>query len=156
NGTVTASIPAGAAQDLAGNNSLASTSTDGTVTYDSIAPAAPAITGIVNDTGSSSTDAITSDPTLLILGTAEANSIVTVTRAGTGVIGTANANGSGNWNFDYTGTTLVAGSYSFTATATDVAGNVSASSAAFAVTVDTSAPNAPAFTGISSDTGTSS
>jgi Ca2+-binding RTX toxin-like protein len=37
-GTVVASIPAGAAQDPAGNPSLASTSTDNTVTFDGVAP----------------------------------------------------------------------------------------------------------------------
>jgi hypothetical protein len=37
-GTVTASIPAGAAADLAGNQSDASTSSDATVTFDNVAP----------------------------------------------------------------------------------------------------------------------
>jgi predicted extracellular nuclease len=38
NGTVTASIPANAATDAAGNNSIASTSTDNTVTFNNTAP----------------------------------------------------------------------------------------------------------------------
>ncbi len=38
NGTVVASIPAGAAPDAAGNASTASTSTDNTVTFDTTAP----------------------------------------------------------------------------------------------------------------------
>src|SRR5439155_214039 len=38
NGTVLASVKAGAAHDAAGNNSLISTSTDNIVTYDTIAP----------------------------------------------------------------------------------------------------------------------
>src|SRR5207248_415388 len=37
-GTVVASIPAGAANDLAGNASLASTSTDNTVLFDNVPP----------------------------------------------------------------------------------------------------------------------
>src|SRR5207247_4744922 len=37
-GTVVASIPAGAAQDAAGNSSQTSTSTDNTVTFDGVAP----------------------------------------------------------------------------------------------------------------------
>ena len=38
NGTVVASIAAGAAQDAAGNASTASTSTDNTVAFDAVAP----------------------------------------------------------------------------------------------------------------------
>jgi hypothetical protein len=43
-GTVIVTVPAGAAQDLAGNTSSASTSTDNTVTFD---PVLPVVTGIV-------------------------------------------------------------------------------------------------------------
>ncbi len=73
-------------------------------------------------------------------GTAEASSTLTVTRVSVGVIGTCTANSSGVWSFDYTGTTLPAGSYSFTATATDAVGNVSPNSSAYNVTIDTTAP----------------
>ncbi len=59
-------------------------------------------------TGSSSTDQITSDQTLALSGTAEIGSLVTITRVGVGIIGTATADGSGNWSFDYSGTTLAA------------------------------------------------
>src|SRR5205823_2158017 len=38
NGTITAALNAAATTDLAGNNNLASTSTDNTVTYDTTAP----------------------------------------------------------------------------------------------------------------------
>src|SRR6185369_12308530 len=128
------------ATDVAGNVSAVSPSF--AVTVDT-SVTAPVFTGITTDTGSSSTDQITSDQTLILNGTAEANSTVTVTRVGTGVIGTATATGAGSWSFDYTGTTLAAGTYSFTATATDVAGNVSAVSPSFAVTVDTTTPAVP-------------
>jgi LPXTG-site transpeptidase (sortase) family protein len=43
-GTVSASIPAGGVQDLAGNTNAASTSTDNTVTYDTTAPALTSFT----------------------------------------------------------------------------------------------------------------
>ena len=102
-------------------------------------PNPPVIASLTPDTGSSSTDGITSANTLLLNGTAEAGSTVTVTQVGTGVIGSTPADGSGNWSFDYTGTTLADGSYTFTATATDVNGT-SASSATFVATVDTVAP----------------
>src|SRR5439155_21491984 len=95
------------------------TTANSSVTFDLTAPTAPVITGISTDSGSSSSDGITSDQTLILSGTAEANSTVTVTRVGTGIIGTATANGSGAWSFDDTATTLAAGNHSFTATATD-------------------------------------
>jgi hypothetical protein len=80
---------------------------------------------------------------------------IAVTRVGVGVIGTATASGAGAWSFDYTLTVLPAGNHSFTATATDTAGNISAGSAAFNVTIDITAPAAPSLTGITSDTGSS-
>lgn len=124
------------------------------VLVDTTAPATPVFTGVAGDTGASSSDNITSDTTLVLNGTAEAGSTVTVTRVSTGVLGTAVANGLGVWSFDYTGTTLGAGDHSFTATATDSAGNVSAVSGAFIVTVDASV-NAPVITAVSTDTGSS-
>jgi hypothetical protein len=117
---------------------------------DTIFPAAPVITGISDDTGAAG-DLLTYDPTLMLSGTAEADSVVTITLAGTGSIGSTNANGSGAWTFDYTGTELPAGTNVFTATATDAAGNTSPASAALSLTVDLSA-SAPTFTGISDDT----
>lgn len=125
------------AVDVAGNSS----GTSGTylVTVDTVSPGVPVIAGISSDTGTSATDGITSDTTLTLSGTAELNAMVTLVRSGVGVIGTVTASGAGQWSFDY-GTALVDGTYIFTATAQDVAGNVSAASADFPVTVDTSAP----------------
>ena len=101
------------------------------VTIDLTPPTAPAITGIATDSGSGSSDHITNDQTLILSGTAEANSLVTLTRTEIGIIGTTTANGSGNWTFDYTGTTLTEASHIFTAVATDSAGNVSPTSGAW-------------------------
>src|SRR5207245_766515 len=125
------------------------------VTIDTTAPTAPAVTGITTDSGSNSSDGITNDTTLVSTGTAEANSSVQVVKGGVSS-GTTTANGSGAWSFDYTGTTLAEGSYSFTAKATDAAGNVSVASSGFSVTVDTTAPNAPAVTAITTDSGSNS
>src|SRR5262249_54965008 len=61
--------------DKAGNTNSATTST---FTIDNTVPAAPVITGIINDTGSSSSDGITSDTSLSVTGTAEADSRITV------------------------------------------------------------------------------
>lgn len=141
------------ATDPAGNVSTAST--DFLVTVDTASPGQVTITTISTDTGASSTDGITNDQTLTISGTADANTTVTVNRTGVGALGTATANGSGAWTFNYTGTTLPEGSYIFTATSVDLAGNTGAASAAFPVTIDITAPAAPAITAITTDTGTS-
>jgi hypothetical protein len=80
----------------------------------------PTVTGITRDTGSSSTDGITGDPTLIIRGSAPPNTIVTITRTGTGVIGTTVTDRFGHWQFDYTQTVLPPGSYGFTASVPQV------------------------------------
>lgn len=146
-----AQIVAANVSDLAGNPATQATRT---LTVDKAVPVAPVLVAISNDTGSSTTDFITSDTTLIFSGTAEANSTVTVTRLGTGVLGTATANGAGAWTYDYSGTTLAAGEHSFIATATDSAGNASAASSAIIVTVDTTT-SAPVIASISGDTGSS-
>lgn len=138
--------------DVAGNASAASDAF--LVTVDTTDPDAPVITGISDDTGGSGNDAITSDTTLTVSGTAEANAVVDVF-LGAANIGTVNANGAGAWSLNHA-TPLAEGQHSFTAQATDLAGNGSAASAAFLVTVDTTAPLAPAITGVSDDTGSSS
>jgi uncharacterized delta-60 repeat protein len=137
------------ATDAAGNVSAISAAFN--VTIDTTVPAAPTIATITTDSGIAG-DRVTNDNTLLMAGTAEANSSVELFQNGT-AIGFTSTNGTGNWTFDYTGTTLTDGAYTFTARATDVAGNVSAASANFAVTVDTIAPSIPSITGFSTDTG---
>jgi methionine-rich copper-binding protein CopC len=109
---------------------------------DTIPPAAPSITSVTDDvaplTGTVASGGSTNDTVLVLAGTAEANSTVTL-RNGSTSLGTVTANGSGAWSF--TTATLANGStYSFNATATDAAGNVSAASTNYIVTVDTAAP----------------
>jgi hypothetical protein len=128
------------AVDSSGNSS--SPSGPLSILIDVTVPAAPVISGITTDTGGDPSDEITSDQTLVFAGTAEADSMVTLTRSGSGAIGTTMADLGGAWTFDDTATTLAAGSYSITATATDLAGNVSTASATLNVTVDTAAPTA--------------
>jgi Animal haem peroxidase/Bacterial Ig-like domain/RTX calcium-binding nonapeptide repeat (4 copies) len=97
----------------------------------------PTITGISSDTGSSTTDGITKDNTLILSGKAVLNSTVQVFLGSNPTpIGFATTDLSGNWSFDYTGTSLADGSYTFTAIA-QVAGYTSAPSTGFNVTVDT-------------------
>jgi large repetitive protein len=62
-------------------------------------------------------------------------------------IGTTTSNSSGNWTFDNTKTTLPAGSYVFTAIATDLAGNVSQVSNSYNVLIETHC-NAPVISGV--------
>ncbi|MFY9916591.1 MAG: Ig-like domain-containing protein, partial [Nocardioidaceae bacterium] len=135
--------------DVAGNSV---TSTPWPVTLDTTAPAAPVLTGISDDTGASATDLVTNDANQTVLGTSEAGTGVTLKRSGS-TVATTTADGGGAFG---AGVTLVEGTNSFTALATDVAGNVSTPSAALTVTLDTVAPMAPALTGISNDTGSSS
>ena len=123
-----------AATDLAGNRGPASAPYAADT-----ALAAPVFTGIVSDSGASATDQITNDPTLVLNGTSFASATVSITRLGVGVIGSATADASGAWSFNYTGTTLPAGTYQFTATASD-GSNASPSSSAFVVTIDTTRP----------------
>lgn len=123
--------------DLAGQP-IATGFTNGEVyEIDNILPGAPAITAISEDTGVDG-DFLTVDATLVLSGTAEASSIVTLTRVGTGIIGTTNADGSGAWSFDYTGTVLPDGTNVFTVTATDAAGNISPASSAVSVVISPS------------------
>lgn len=111
------------------------------VKVDSQPAAVPVITSIV------------AAPTLAINGSAEPGSLVQVTLEGSGVVGTATADGLGNWSAPYTGTPLSPGPYSFTATATDVAGNVGPATAPYLV--DTSLAS-PVLAGITTDSGASS
>ncbi|MCU0916652.1 MAG: Ig-like domain-containing protein, partial [Planctomycetes bacterium] len=101
-------------------------------------PAAPVIAGIADDTGTAG-DGITRDNTLVISGTAEADSTVELFLGGSS-LGTAVADSSGVWTFDYRAVSLGDGNCLFTATATDTAGNVSAISTALVVIIDTFAP----------------
>ena len=139
-GDVTINIAAGAAMDANNNSSVAASFT---ITSDRTAPAAPVITGFGtgSDTGTQG-DGITNNPRPTIVGTAEANSTVQIfgdVGSGAVLLGTTTADASGNWSFTPT-TILIDGTYSITATATDAAGNVSPSSAAFSMTIDTVAP----------------
>ena len=134
--------------DLAGN--VSATSTVLSVTIDTAAPVVPTIASFSTDSGTAG-DGITNDNTLTLTGSAEANATVKV-YDGVTLLGSATANGAGAWSF--TTAALTNGAHSLTATATDVAGNTSAASSALSVTIDTSAPVAPAIAAYSTDSGT--
>src|SRR5262249_27759633 len=122
------------ATDLAGNTGppSAASTIDTTV-------ATPVITAITDDTGSSTTDGVTSDNTLVIRGTAAAEHTIREKPLGVATVGTTTADGAGQWSFDHTATALADGSYVFAASASNGAG-ASPSSPGFTVRVDTLAP----------------
>lgn len=121
--------------DDAGNG-VAAYSSGTTHSVDRDTPAAPSTPDLdaASDTGASNTDNITSDNTPTFTGTAEANATVTLISSLSGTLGTTMADGSGNWI--YTSGVIANGVHNITATATDAATNVSAASAALAVTID--------------------
>ena len=102
-------------------------------------PNAPEITSFSPDSGIVG-DGITNTTTLTLIGTAAANSVVTIFD-GTLQLGTATVNGTGAWSF-FTGS-LSDATHSFSATDQNAGGNAGATSSAFTVTVDTIAPDAP-------------
>src|SRR5258708_8236672 len=111
-------------------------------TVDTLAPATPAVptdiavfNGYVNAAHDTVAQALT--------GSAELGSTVTIYDSGNSTpIGTATASATtGAWSFTL-GTLADGSTHSYTVTATDAAGNVSARSAALAFTVDTTAPTA--------------
>ena len=120
--------------DLAGNSSGASTVSS--MTVDTVA-LAPSLNAVFADSGVSSTDKITNAINATLSGTAEKGAAVHV-YDGALSLGTVTANAAtGAWSLNVT--SLSAGAHSFTATQTDVAGNLSGSSAAKTMTVDTAA-----------------
>ncbi|MDP1572723.1 MAG: Ig-like domain-containing protein [Pseudomonadota bacterium] len=138
-GNMTVDVGTGAAVDANGNPSAAATQSVQAV--DTLAPAAPVISGITSDNGSSSSDGITNDDTLIVSGTAEANADVDVFVDGASA-GTTTADGSGDWSFDLEAAmgALSEATYALTAQATDVNGNVGALSGATSITIDTTNP----------------
>ncbi|WP_146179684.1 beta strand repeat-containing protein [Limnohabitans parvus] len=139
------------ATDPAGNTSAATTVA---LVIDATAPAAPvADVAAASDTGASSTDNITRDTTPEISGTGTAGDTITVTLP-TGEVLTAVVAGNGSWSVTPT-QALPEGTTNVTVTATDAAGNVSAP-ATVPVTIDSTAPAAPAADlAASSDSGAS-
>lgn len=131
------------------------------VTFDSIAPAAPAAAidlATASDTGSSTTDNITRTANGLVFTGSGAVAGATVRiYAGATEIGTATADGAGAWSITTT-VALSEGANTITYKIEDLAGNLSNTSTSnLSVTLDTTAPvatGAPDLV-IASDTGSS-
>src|SRR5205807_2459813 len=117
------------------------------------APSAPDLTA-ATDSGSSSTDDLTSVAAAPYTGTAEAGSTVTLFD---GIVSVGQAVATGG-SYTITSSTLADGDHTLTATATDPAGNTGAASGSLVVSIDTSAPAAPSAPDLiaATDSGSSS
>ena len=120
------------ATDQAGNISDVSNSV--TVTLDNTAPVAPVITPPTT---------LTNENTITITGTTVEGSTVTLTQNDIALTPTIITSSDGTWSVDVT---LIQGDNTFTATATDQAGNISDVSNSVTVTLDNAAPVAPVIT----------
>ncbi|HCO5737472.1 TPA: Ig-like domain-containing protein [Escherichia coli] len=124
--------------DLAGNVGATSSQS---VLIDTVNPAQVlTIASISTDTGSSSTDFITSDTTLTLtgsLGTGLASGEVVYLYRNGLLLGAVTMVGALNWTYSDSG--LVSGAYTYSARVVDLAGNITSSSD-FVLTVDTSIP----------------
>ncbi|EGT4257078.1 BapA prefix-like domain-containing protein [Citrobacter amalonaticus] len=132
------------ATDTAGNVGPAASFA---VTVDTLAPTAPVITTILDDvsniTGPVGSGQSTNDTLPELRGTSEPGAFITLYDGATLLTPTPiQADANGAWSFTLT-TALTEGSHSFTAKATDAAGNVSVSSATSTIVVDTTPPGAP-------------
>lgn len=139
--------------DAAGNVSPASPGF--TLVVDTAAPVAPVITQAIDDvgtiTGAIGSGQTTNDPLPRLVGTSEPLATVNIYE-GTTLVGTGTADADGNWTVDIT-VPLGTGSHTFTAEATDQAGNTGAPSADFSLTIDTTPPALPVLTSITDDVG---
>ncbi|HEY3591466.1 MAG TPA: Ig-like domain-containing protein, partial [Buttiauxella sp.] len=133
-----------------------SPATSFSVVVDTIAPQAPTIT-LVNDdaspiTGPVQNNGSTNDQTPTIHGTGEPGSTITLLD-GTTVLTTLTVDSSGTWTYTPTNP-LPVGDHTFTVTAEDAAGNVTAPSSEFTINVDIAAPTTPVITTVQDDVGT--
>jgi hypothetical protein len=130
---------AATATNASGQASAASTVLS--VTVDTHAPTAPVLVG----------DSIVNTNHVLLSGTAEPNSSITV-YDGTTVVGSVTADASGNWSA--TTSALSSGSHALEATAKDAAGNISAISQPLDPVIPAAfPPAAPTIAKFSTDTG---
>ena len=125
--------------DAAGNTGAASSAYNFTI--DTTAPGA-VVDLTARDDNNAPITGVTNDATPVLSGSAEAGSLVTL-YDGTTAIGSVRADADGAWRFS--DTVLTDGAHTLRATATDAAGNVSATGNSVTLTVDTSVPAAPAF-----------
>ncbi len=126
------------ATDIAGNTSAASSNLSITLDTTINAPSLPDLIA-ATDTGSSTSDDITSHPNPRLTGTADANTTITLRLDPTGtatVIDTTTASAGGVWSYTFTTGVLSEGVNVIDVTATDSAGNTT-DSADLSLTIET-------------------
>lgn len=130
-------------QETVGGTVRQTTSPALKVTIDTTPPSAPTRPDLVAaaDTGSSTTDNVTSDDTPTFSGRAAKGSLVELFEDGTFLGSAAASAATGDW--EITTSALAEGVHSITARATDAAGNPSVLSGGRSVTIDLSPPAAP-------------
>ena len=140
------------ATDAAGNTSDESAGLD--VTIDTLDPdvSTPDLDS-ASDSGADETDNLTNDTNPDFSGTAEPNAFVELLRDGV-VVDSGFADGFGDWSLTDPDATPDA-TYTYTAQATDAAGNTSDESAGLDVTIDTLGPTVTIDLQAASDTGIS-
>ncbi|EBP1890545.1 type I secretion C-terminal target domain-containing protein, partial [Salmonella enterica] len=142
------------ATDPAGNTSAVSA--PWTIVVDITPPAIPVLTSVVDDqpgiTGNLVSGQLTNDATPTLNGRGEAGATINVYLDGNSAsIGTTTVNSDGTWSFTPQ-TPLANGSHTFTLSATDPAGNSSAVSSGFVLTIDATPPAAPVIASVADNT----
>ncbi|EIW2996744.1 BapA prefix-like domain-containing protein [Salmonella enterica subsp. enterica serovar Newport] len=142
------------ATDPAGNTSAVSA--PWTIIVDITPPAIPVLTSVVDDqpgiTGNLVSGQLTNDATPTLNGRGEAGATINVYLDGNPAsIGTTTVNSDGTWSFTPQ-TPLANGSHTFTLSATDPAGNSSAVSSGFVLTIDATPPAAPVIASVADNT----
>lgn len=142
------------ATDSAGNSS--SVSAPWTIVVDITPPAIPVLLSVVDDqpgiTGNLVSGQLTNDATPTLNGRGEAGATINVYLDGNPTpIGTTTVNSDGTWSVTPQ-TPLINGSHTLTLSATDPAGNSSAISSGFVLTIDATPPAAPVIVSVADHT----
>lgn len=142
------------ATDPAGNTSAVSA--PWTIVVDITPPAIPVLTSVVDDqpgiTGNLVSGQLTNDATPTLNGRGEAGATINVYLDGNPAsIGTTTVNSDGTWSFTPQ-TPMANGNHTLTLSATDPAGNSSAVSSGFVLTIDATPPAAPVIASVADNT----
>ncbi|EDV0262168.1 BapA prefix-like domain-containing protein [Salmonella enterica subsp. salamae] len=142
------------ATDPAGNTSAVSA--PWTIVVDITPPAIPVLTSVVDDqpgiTGNLVSGQLTNDATPTLNGRGEAGATINVYLDGNPAsIGTTTVNSDGTWSFTPQ-TPIANGNHTLTLSATDPAGNSSAVSSGFVLTIDAAPPAAPVIASVADNT----
>jgi hypothetical protein len=140
-GTIIVSLPAGSVTDPSGNPNLASIVTDDTVIYDTTPPATLAAPDMSSsaDSGQSDSDDITKDSTPEFTGSCVDGDTITILVDGSPITPTVVC-ASGTYLIT-PDSPLLEGSHNIQVTATDPAGNLSATSDQLKIQIDLTPPN---------------